>query len=146
MQTRTAICKDNGLEWIEGLQLEEDVQLRRAACELLCNLLYCPYVWEDVYHKPERAERRLKLWGIFVQSDDVKTQSACAGALATLSRDPEIAKKFEAVIDMRAFVDLIASDNVDLEHRGVVIVKNLLKHAQKVFFPLCDNYDLEYCL
>jgi len=76
-----------------------------------------------------------------VQSEDVKTQSACAGALATLSRDAEIAKKFEGVIDLRAFIDLIASDNVDLEHRGVVIVKNLLKHAQKVSDILLSDGD-----
>jgi hypothetical protein len=146
-ETRAAICKENGngLEWIEGLMLEEDTQIRRAACELLCNLLYCAHVCE-IYRNPDRAPRRLKLWSVFAQSEDFATQRACGGALATLATDPEVAKYFEEEVDPRVFVDLVSSKNSELEHRGVVALEGLSKlpsYATKlldaeIILPLTD--------
>jgi len=134
---RTAIAKDKGrgLEWIESVQLTDDVQIRRAASELLCNLIPCDYVVEQ-YHAVG-GNQRMKLWYLFSQCDDFATQRACTGALATLSEDIELCKKInEQSANIEVYLEFIVSDSEEIQHRALVLVKNLVRLkeiAQRIY-------------
>ena len=72
---------------IESLALEDHELIRRAAVQLICNLLMCQK-YRDLYKESvEKGQTcdRLKLLILMCQEDDDETRSAAAGALATLT-------------------------------------------------------------
>ncbi|KAJ2000552.1 SWI5-dependent HO expression protein 4, partial [Coemansia thaxteri] len=105
---------------VEMLMLADHVLVRRAATELLCNLVYDPLVFER-YAKnadqqaddapvpqiveiadddddssndkdPAHRSHRLHLLVALADVDDLPTRSAAAGALAVLSSDPRVCR------------------------------------------------------
>lgn len=72
---------------IESLALEQHDMLRRAAVQLMCNLLMCQK-YRDLYRETREEATscdRLKLLVLMCQEDDDETRSAAAGGLATLT-------------------------------------------------------------
>ena len=143
------IAKADGLmNRVELLLLEDHVLVRRAAMELVCNLIVGS---DDVFEKygggENNARSRSKLQVLLALSDvdDLPTRAAASGALATLTISPNACLAIAALQEERhramhiltLLIDPLSvpadkKDDVDeletessLVHRGVVCVRNL---------------------
>ena len=91
---------------IESLALEDHELIRRAAVQLICNLLMCQK-YRDLYKESVEKDQtcdRLKLLILMCQEDDDETRSAAAGALATLT----CYKKFENLFFKKIFTKFLS--------------------------------------
>ncbi|TRM66231.1 armadillo-type protein [Schizophyllum amplum] len=128
------------LNKLEMLLLQDHALVRRAAVELLCNLVAGS---DSVY---ERYQTKSRLHVLLALSDveDLPTRLASAGALATLTASPSasqekhnVSRILARLIDPTALEpsvteeEAVAPEQTDpgLVHRGVVIVRNLLLHC-----------------
>lgn len=118
---------------IESLALEQHDMLRRAAVQLMCNLLMCQK-YRDLYRETREEATscdRLKLLVLMCQEDDDETRSAAAGGLATLtSYNPEHCKRVKSVAESwQLSVNIIALDeDPGIRHRALVFLKNISEH------------------
>ncbi|KAJ2835606.1 SWI5-dependent HO expression protein 4, partial [Coemansia sp. 'formosensis'] len=140
-----------GFSVVETCVLSEHPLVRRAATELVCNLVYDPKVFEryaadaDRGVPPEDAKivelpddddrdgyrsQRLHLLVALADVDDAPTRCAAAGALAVLSSDPRCCR-YLFLVHPRAsdvFLALAADDDdmraADFKHRVAVIWAN----------------------
>lgn len=141
------IAKTEGLmNKVELLLLEDHTLVRRAAMELVCNLIVGS---DDIFDKYGGGENgaKAKLHVVLALSDvdDIPTRAAASGALATLTVSPnachalyelqqEHHRAFHILTllidpssvpeDKREEGDELSTD-LDLVHRGVVCVRNL---------------------
>ncbi|XP_031671411.1 protein unc-45 homolog B-like [Oncorhynchus kisutch] len=101
-------------------------KLRQAATECMCNLVTCKEV-QDRYL--EDGNDRLKLLVLMCAEDDEKLQRAAAGALAMLTAaQKKLCTKMTLVtLQWMEFLQrLILHDQPQIQHRGLVIVYNIL--------------------
>ncbi|XP_074526041.1 protein unc-45 homolog B [Halichoeres trimaculatus] len=123
---RVKIVKENALQDIENYMFEEHDEIRLAATECICNLVTCKDV-QDRYLQD--GNDRLKLLVLLCGEDDDKLQIASAGALAMLTAaQKKICTKMTLVTTqwMEILQRLCLHDNPMIQHRGLVIVYNLL--------------------
>ncbi|KAG9040864.1 hypothetical protein FS837_012992 [Tulasnella sp. UAMH 9824] len=128
LASRVATQKEPGLGTVlnktETLLLDDHTMVRRAATELICNLVASEDVWER--YTGEKADgtrseesdkvlvNRLRLLLAMADVDDVQTRLAASGALAMLSNARDVSRlmlgKMEngAEKTLRVLVDLIA--------------------------------------
>ncbi|KAG8921943.1 hypothetical protein FRC01_014707 [Tulasnella sp. 417] len=126
--SRVATQKEPGLGTVlnktETLLLDDNTMVRRAATELICNLVASEHVWER--YTGEKADgtkgeegdkvlvNRLRLLLAMADVEDVPTRLAASGALAMLSNAQDVSRlllgKMENGADkvFRVLVDLIA--------------------------------------
>lgn len=133
------------LDKIELLMLEDHTLVRRASCELICNLIAGSDSVFARYGEVEGHSRRLKILLAMSDIEDLQTRIAASGALAMLTGTPSACR---AIFDLqreshRAF--LVLSQLIDpsiqidgtgdesplksdpgLIHRGVVCFRNIL--------------------
>ena len=143
------IAKADGLmNRVELFLLEDHVLVRRAAMELICNLITGSDDVFENYGGRENIERsRSKLQVLLALSDvdDVPTRAAASGALATLTISPSAClaigalqqERHRALHILTLLIDPLSvptdkkQDDDELEtesglvHRGVVCVRNL---------------------
>ncbi|KAJ2149852.1 SWI5-dependent HO expression protein 4 [Coemansia sp. RSA 637] len=145
-------CDLVGMSLIEMCVLNEHVMVRRAATELVCNLVHEPRVFErfvegadegveeesriielpdnedvdvDESRRGYRAQRMHVLVALS-DVDDAATQSAASGALAVLSNDPRCCR-YLILVHPRALdvlLSLADTNNAGLRHRIAVICAN----------------------
>ena len=152
-ETSMRIADTDGLmNQIELLLLEDHTLIRRAAMELLCNLIAGSESTFDRYGGSENMERtKSKLHILLALSDvdDIKTRLAASGALAVLTQAPSACHGLRLLQDeqqrvLPILIELICPptecsvDHTDerdseskvtdsgLVDRGVVCVRNLL--------------------
>jgi hypothetical protein len=100
---------------VEFLMLEEHSLIRRAATELLCNLIagsesvFERYAGES---KPESAKSRLHILLALADVNDLPTRLAASGALATLTNSPHACKLLYSLEQerhrtLRTFIQLL---------------------------------------
>jgi len=155
LASHTAVCAEriastpHVLNKVELLMLEDHTLIRRAATELICNLVGGS---EEVYSRyggsPDVRETKSKLQVLLAMSDvdDLPTRLASSGALATVTSSSTACQAvFELQLDRhRAFSviarlidasvileedypeDAKAAGNPGLVHRGVVCLRNIL--------------------
>ncbi|KAJ2755074.1 SWI5-dependent HO expression protein 4 [Coemansia pectinata] len=141
----------NGFAIVEMCVLSEHPLVRRAATELVCNLVYDPQVFEKYAANSDRGipdensriielpsddedvgayrSQRLHLLVALADVEDVPTRSAAAGALAVLSSDPRCCRYLFLVHPRAADVLVaLADDNgevaPDFKHRVAVVWAN----------------------
>eukprot|EP00924_Labyrinthula_sp_SR-Ha-C_P003424 maker-scaffold_15-snap-gene-9.62-mRNA-1 protein AED:0.00 eAED:0.00 QI:33/1/0.8/1/1/1/5/40/1012 len=142
-ETRRKIISLGAVKFLEYTTYNEDLLVRRAACECICNLASEPEVIEWFC-----AENHMKLWLIFAGAyeDDLKTSEACLGALAGISHLPEIAKAVEKVeisdpdseveekgqkeTGLLTLVVLMMSEELSLVHRTAVCIISLMESLE----------------
>lgn len=75
---------------IEECLINDNILVRRAATELICNLVSCQRGFDE-YTKPDSARTgsRLRLLAILTNSDDLSTRLAAGGAIAILTESLE---------------------------------------------------------
>ncbi|KAH9923665.1 armadillo-type protein [Fomitopsis serialis] len=135
---------DGLLNKVELLMLEDHTLVRRAATELVCNLVGgC----EEVYNKfgGEKAaasKSKLQVLVALCDVDDLQTRLAASGAVATLTTSPdacqsllELQRERKRVLPVLGNLAEVNGDDDDEEksvaphpglvHRGVVCIRNL---------------------
>uniref|UniRef100_A0A8C4IM89 Protein unc-45 homolog B n=1 Tax=Dicentrarchus labrax TaxID=13489 RepID=A0A8C4IM89_DICLA len=123
---RVKIVKEKALPEIENYMFEENDQIRQAATECMCNLVTCKAV-QDRYLQD--GNDKLKLLVLLCGEDDDNLQSAAAGALAMLTAAHEkLCTKLTNVTTqwLEILQRLCIHTNPSIQHRGLVIVYNLL--------------------
>lgn len=135
VSVRNRILKDGGYSKIEQYLFEDHEMLKRASAQCIVNLILSDQVVK-IYEAPD--SERVKYLTLLIADDDLATVSAVAGALAMLTSvsTKSCAKIFTAKDWLESMVALVSSKNPDLQHRGIVIVHNLIsagdESAQKV--------------
>uniref|UniRef100_A0A8C8ID14 Protein unc-45 homolog B n=1 Tax=Oncorhynchus tshawytscha TaxID=74940 RepID=A0A8C8ID14_ONCTS len=123
---RVKILKEKALPEIEQYMFEDHDHIRQAATECMCNLVTCKEV-QDRYL--EDGNDRLKLLVLMCVEDNEKLQRAAAGGLAMLTAaQKKLCTKMTLVTLqwMEILQRLILHDQPQIQHRGLVIVYNML--------------------
>lgn len=124
VQLRSRIIKDGGFSRIEQYLYEDHQMLKRSAAQCIANLILA----DSVVKLFEGDNDRIKYFVILCGDEDLDTASAAAGALAMLT---SISKKScQKILDSKDWqqylMQLISSKYPELQHRGVVIVHNMI--------------------
>lgn len=127
---RQRIIKEGGLNKVEVYLMEDHLMLSRAAAQVICNLVMS----EDVVKLFEGKNDRVKFLCLLCQEEDEDTASAAAGALAILTSSSKICceKMFEPAAWLEIFHTLIANPSPQVQHRGLVIVLNVIKSSTEL--------------
>ncbi|KAH8552612.1 armadillo-type protein [Umbelopsis sp. PMI_123] len=130
---RARIYVEQGLPVIEGLQFSDNVMIRRAATELLCNMMFAGPVFE-AYSDPNQpgAQAKIKLLLALSDVEDFETRRAASGALAILANSSGSCSMIVKENGYQRISQLLEKDEkVEVQHRGVEIVRCLLEHETK---------------
>lgn len=127
--TRTRIIKEGGVQKVESYMYEEHQMLRRAATQVMTNLILSP----DVVKMFEGKNDKCKLLFLLCLEEDEDTAKAAAGGLAMLtSASKKCCKKVLEVSSwLENFQELLANPDFDMQHRGVVIVLNIIQSGKE---------------
>ena len=133
---------DGVLTKIEFLMLEDHVLIRRAATELICNLVAGSDSVFKRYSDGNAAKSRLHILVALSDVEDLPTRLAASGALASLTASPDTCRSlYELECDHRRILSILitlidpsfgsdephinASPDPGMVHRGVVCIRNL---------------------
>ncbi|KAG2233745.1 armadillo-type protein [Thamnidium elegans] len=139
-RVRLMIEDADGMSVFENLQLSNNDMVQRAATEMVCNMTFCDPVFER-YSDPNRSQNRIRLLMILSDGEDPATRRAASGALAILANSP-------SVCDMMLKVDkcyeriarwVDEEETVDVQHRGVEIIRCLITHQTDVVSHLVEE-------
>ncbi|XP_066492678.1 protein unc-45 homolog B [Tiliqua scincoides] len=140
---RQKIIKEKALPDIENYMFENHDQLRQAATECMCNMVVNKEVQERF---TAEGNDRLKLIVLLCGEDDDKVQNAAAGALAMLTASHKsLCHKVTQVTTqwLEILQRLCLHDRLDVQHRGLVIVHNLIHAEQELAKKLVESEMLE---
>ncbi|KAM3852133.1 protein unc-45 homolog B [Vipera latastei] len=140
---RQKIIKEKALPDIENYMFENHDQLRQAATECMCNLVVNKEVQERFIAE---GNDRLKLVVLLCGEDDDKVQNAAAGALAMLTAAHKtLCHKLTQVTTqwLEILQRLCLHEKQEVQHRGVVIVYNLIHADQELAKKLVESEMLE---
>lgn len=121
---RLRIIKEGGLQKVEMYLMEDHLLLSRAATQVICNLVTS----DEAVKMFEGQNDRVKFLCLLCQEEDEDTASAAAGALAILTSTNKVCceKMFEPNSWLEIFRTLIANPSPAVQHRGLVIVHNVI--------------------
>ncbi|EFN75678.1 protein unc-45 homolog B [Harpegnathos saltator] len=138
---RKRILKEGGFQKIETYMYEDHDMLRRASTQVINNLVMC----EETVQYFEQENDRVKYLVILCEDEDQDTSLAASGALAILTSASK--KICEKIFDSKDWAEslrfLLANPNDDLQHRGVVIVLNMMGSTKDVASKLIDTDIME---
>uniref|UniRef100_G3SZF1 Protein unc-45 homolog A n=1 Tax=Loxodonta africana TaxID=9785 RepID=G3SZF1_LOXAF len=140
---RQKILKEKAVPMIEGYMFEEHEMIRRAATECMCNMAMCKEV-QDLF--VAEGNDRLKLLVLYCGEDDELLQRAAAGGLAMLtSLQPSVCSRIPQVTThwLEILQALLLSPNLELQHRGVVVVLNMVEASKETASTLMESEVLE---
>ncbi|XP_076753558.1 unc-45 myosin chaperone [Xylocopa sonorina] len=138
---RKRILNEGGFQKIESYMYEEHEMLRRASTQVMNNLMMC----EDTIKYYEQENDRVKYLVILCQDEDIDTSLAAAGALAMLTSVSikSCIKVFDSKDWLESLRYLLANPNSDLQHRGIVIVSNMMKSTKEVATRMIETDVME---
>lgn len=120
---RQRILKECGMNKIESFLFEEHDMLKRAATQVITNMVLS----EDVVKMHECPNDKIKFLCILCQDEDEETAVAAAGALAILSSSKICCKKvLETSTWLETMHSLLANPKLEIQHRGVFLLHNIL--------------------
>ena len=127
---RKRILKEGGFQKIEAYMYEDHEMLQRASTQVINNLMMC----EDTIKYYEQENDRVKYLVILCENEDLDTSMAASGALAMLTSVSikSCIKIFDTKDWLESLRYLLANPNSDLQHRGIVIVLNMMKSTKEV--------------
>ncbi|XP_056416526.1 protein unc-45 homolog B isoform X3 [Hyla sarda] len=141
---RQKIIKEKALPEIENYMFENHEQIRQAATECLCNLAVNKEVQERF---TADGNDRLKLVILLCgEEDEVKLQRAAAGSLAILTgAQKKLCHKMTEVTTqwMEILQRLCLHEDLQVQHRGVVIAYNLISADKELAKKLVESETLE---
>uniref|UniRef100_A0A3Q2HES9 Protein unc-45 homolog A n=2 Tax=Equus TaxID=9789 RepID=A0A3Q2HES9_HORSE len=140
---RQKILKEKAVPMIEGYMFEEHEMIRRAATECMCNLAMSKEV-QDLFEA--EGNDRLKLLVLYSGEDDELLQRAAAGGLAMLtSMRPSLCSRIPQVTThwLEILQALLLNPNQELQHRGAVVVLNMVEASREIASTLMESEVLE---
>ncbi|KAL8197327.1 UNVERIFIED_CONTAM: Protein unc-45 A [Gekko kuhli] len=140
---RQKIVKEKAVPMVEGYMFEEHEMIRLAATECMCNLALSPEVAELFLAE---GSDRLKLLVLYSGEEDERLQRAAAGTLAVLtSLLPQICTRIpQATVHWLEILQaLLLSPTLELQHRGVVVVRNMVLAEKELAEKLMESETLE---
>ncbi|XP_036245489.1 protein unc-45 homolog A isoform X2 [Molothrus ater] len=140
---RQKILKERAVPMIEGYMFEEHELIRLAATECMCNMAMSKEVQEMFLAE---GSDRLKLMVLYSGEEDEKLQRAASGTLAMLTTlHPPICKRIPQVTVhwLEILQALLLSPSAELQHRGAVVVMNMMAAAREVAEQLIASEMLE---
>ncbi|XP_030353708.1 protein unc-45 homolog A isoform X2 [Strigops habroptila] len=140
---RQKILKEKAVPMIEGYMFEDHELIRRAATECMCNMTMSREVQE--LFLAEDSDR-LKLMVLYSGEEDEKLRRAASGTLAMLTAlHPPICKRIPEVTVhwLEILQALLLSPSTELQHRGAVVVMNMVAAGQEVAERLMASEVLE---
>ncbi|KAM4746849.1 protein unc-45 homolog A [Rhinophrynus dorsalis] len=140
---RAKMIKEKALPMIESYMFEEHEMIRLSATECMCNMAMSKEV-QDLF-MAERSDR-LKLMVLYSGEDDERLRRAAAGTLAMLtSLQPKLCTRITQVTAhwLEILQALLLSENVELQHRGVIVVLNMMTADKEVAEKLMESEMLE---
>ncbi|KAE8752791.1 hypothetical protein FOCC_FOCC000529 [Frankliniella occidentalis] len=139
--TRLRIIKEHGVPKIEGYMFEEHEMLRRAATQVITNLILSP----EVVKMYEGKNDKTKYLVLLSADEDTETAMAAAGALAQLTAvSKKCCKKvFEVESWIESIQSLLGNPDTGLQYRGVYIVNNLMQSCKEVAEKLISTDIME---
>ncbi|XP_055641230.1 protein unc-45 homolog B [Toxorhynchites rutilus septentrionalis] len=135
--TRQRIIKEKGISKIETYIAEDHVLLRRAATQVICNMVQS----EDVVKLHEKENDRVKFLALLTQEEDEDTAMAASGALAYLTgvSEKSCEKMFTPAAWLDIFHTLVANPSPDVQHRGLVIILNIVNTSKSLAEKIFDT-------
>lgn len=134
---RQRILKEGGLQKVELYLMEDHLLLCRAATQVICNMV----VSDDVVKIHEKENDRVKFLALLCQEEDEETAMAASGALACLTTSSEICCK--KMLEPECWLDilhtLIANPSPQVQHRGAVIILNMINSSNEVAEKIFDT-------
>uniref|UniRef100_A0A663DWF7 Unc-45 myosin chaperone A n=1 Tax=Aquila chrysaetos chrysaetos TaxID=223781 RepID=A0A663DWF7_AQUCH len=140
---RQKILKEKAVPMIEGYMFEEHELIRLAATECMCNMAMSKEVQE--LFLAEDSDR-LKLMVLYSGEEDEKLRRAASGTLAMLTAlHPAICKRIPQVTVhwLEILQALLLSPSTELQHRGAVVVMNMMAAEREVAEQLMASEMLE---
>ncbi|XP_067141950.1 LOW QUALITY PROTEIN: protein unc-45 homolog B-like [Centruroides vittatus] len=138
---RSQIVKDHGMSEIDQYMYETHEELKRAAVQCTANIITHP----EVCRQYEFPNDRVKYLVLLCEDDDLDTAKAAAGALAMLTSVSK--KSCKRVFDTDSWhqiaCKLVASQDKELVHRGVVLVGNLISASRQTAERVIETNLLE---
>ncbi|XP_039492698.1 protein unc-45 homolog B isoform X2 [Drosophila santomea] len=138
---RQRIIKEQGVSKIEYYLMEDHLYLTRAAAQCLCNLVMS----EDVIKMFEGNNDRVKFLALLCEDEDEETATACAGALAIITSVS--VKCCEKILAIASWLDilhtLIANPSPAVQHRGIVVILNMINAGEEIAKKLFDTDIME---
>jgi protein unc-45 len=111
---------------IEDLLLSNNTMIRRASCELVCNLAATEAGFAKYADGSQRSVQRLHTLLALADVEDLATRRAAGGALAMLTEhDAAIAGVLDVKRGVEILLCLCQDDSEEIVHRGLVCLKNL---------------------
>ncbi|OQV06900.1 hypothetical protein CLAIMM_11409 isoform 2 [Cladophialophora immunda] len=113
---------------IEEFLLGNNELVRRAACELICNLTVVPAGIEKFADGSKRAAQRLRILVAMADVEDLPTRRAACGALAMLTEQYVniVSPMLEFKRTPEILLELCLDEDPGVVHRGLVVVRNML--------------------
>uniref|UniRef100_A0A669PKM0 Protein unc-45 homolog A n=1 Tax=Phasianus colchicus TaxID=9054 RepID=A0A669PKM0_PHACC len=140
---RQKILKERAVPMIEGYMFEEHELIRLAATECMCNMAMSKEVQELFL---DEGSDRLKLMVLYSGEEDEKLRRAASGTLAMLTAlHPPVCKRIPQVTVhwLEILQALLLSPSAELQHRGAVVVMNMMAAAREVAEQLIASEMLE---
>ncbi|KAK2107511.1 Protein unc-45 A [Saguinus oedipus] len=140
---RQKILKEKAVPMVEGYMFEEHEMIRRAATECMCNLAMSKEV-QDLFEA--QGNDRLKLLVLYSGEEDELLQRAAAGGLAMLtSMRPALCSRIPQVTThwLEILQALLLSPNQELQHRGAVVVLNMVEASREIASTLMESEMME---
>ncbi|EDW59784.1 protein unc-45 homolog B [Drosophila virilis] len=138
---RQRIIKEQGVSKIEFYLMEDHLYLTRAAAQCICNLVMS----DDVVKMFEGENDRVKFLALLCEDEDEETAMACAGALAMLTSVSTkcCAKLLNIASWLNILHTLIANPSPSVQHRGVVIILNMINAGADIAAKLFETDIME---
>ncbi|KFO73781.1 Protein unc-45 A, partial [Cuculus canorus] len=140
---RQKILKEKAVPMIEGYMFEEHELIRLAATECMCNMAMSKEVQELFLAE---GSDRLKLMVLYSGEEDERLRRAASGTLAMLTAlHPPICKRIPQVTVhwLEILQALLLSPSTELQHRGAVVVMNMMAAEREVAEQLIASEMLE---
>lgn len=138
---RNRIMKEKGMTRIEMFLMEDHMLLTRAAAQVICNMV----LNEDYVKAHEGNNDRVKFIALLCEEEDEDTAIACSGALAMLTSVS--VKCCEKMMEPSSWLDilhtLIANPSPAVQHRGMVIIHNMIKQNKEIADKIFESDILE---
>ncbi|XP_037946139.1 protein unc-45 homolog B [Teleopsis dalmanni] len=138
---RKRIIKEQGVSKIEIYLMEDHLYLTRAAAQCICNLVMS----DEVVKMYEGKNDRIKFLALLSEEEDEDTAKACAGALAMLTSVSKIccSKIIEINTWLNILHTLIANPSPDVQHRGVVVILNMINSSEDIARKILETDVME---
>ncbi|XP_075063928.1 protein unc-45 homolog A [Mixophyes fleayi] len=136
---RGKIILEKAVPMVEGYMFEEHEMIRAAATECMCNMALSKEV-QDLFMA--EGSDRLKLLVLYSGEDDERLRRAAAGTLAMLtSVQPKICQRITQVTDhwLQILQALLLSESIELQHRGSIIVLNMMSEEKELAEKLMES-------